>query len=58
MTELDVMVIGAGHAGVEAAWAAAKLGCSVGLCTVTRETVAHMPCNPAVGGTAKGHLVR
>ena len=58
MTELDVMVIGAGHAGVEAAWAAAKLGCSVGLCTLTRETVAHMPCNPAVGGTAKGHLVR
>jgi tRNA uridine 5-carboxymethylaminomethyl modification enzyme len=58
MIELDVMVIGAGHAGVEAAWAAARLGCSVGLCTLTRETVAHMPCNPAVGGTAKGHLVR
>src|SRR6188474_2369827 len=58
MIKLDVIVIGAGHAGVEAAWAAAKLGCSVGLCTLTRETVAHMPCNPAVGGTAKGHLVR
>jgi tRNA uridine 5-carboxymethylaminomethyl modification enzyme len=58
MTELDVIVIGAGHAGVEAAWAAAKLGCRVGLCTLTRETVGHMPCNPAVGGTAKGHLVR
>src|SRR5215212_1091224 len=58
MTELDVIVIGAGHAGVEAAWAAAKLGCTVGLCTLTRETVGHMPCNPAVGGTAKGHLVR
>jgi len=58
MTDLDVIVIGAGHAGVEAAWAAAKLGCRVGLCTLTRETVAHMPCNPAVGGTAKGHLVR
>lgn len=58
MIKLDVMVIGAGHAGVEAAWAAARLGCSVGLCTLTRETVAHMPCNPAVGGTAKGHLVR
>jgi tRNA uridine 5-carboxymethylaminomethyl modification enzyme len=58
MSNLDVIVIGAGHAGVEAAWAAAKLGCSVGLCTLTRETVAHMPCNPAVGGTAKGHLVR
>ena len=58
MSELDVIVIGCGHAGVEAAWAAAKLGRSVGLCTLTRETVAHMPCNPAVGGTAKGHLVR
>src|SRR6187401_439468 len=58
MSELDVIVIGAGHAGAEAAWAAARLGCSVGLCTLTRETVAHMPCNPAVGGTAKGHLVR
>lgn len=58
MSDLDVIVIGCGHAGVEAAWAAAKLGRSVGLCTLTRETVAHMPCNPAVGGTAKGHLVR
>src|SRR6186713_1935445 len=58
MPYLDVIVIGAGHAGVEAAWAAAKLGCSVGLCTLSKETVAHMPCNPAVGGTAKGHLVR
>jgi tRNA uridine 5-carboxymethylaminomethyl modification enzyme len=58
MIQIDVIVIGAGHAGVEAAWAAARLGCSVGLCTLTRETVAHMPCNPAVGGTAKGHLVR
>jgi tRNA uridine 5-carboxymethylaminomethyl modification enzyme len=54
----DVIVIGAGHAGVEAAFAASRLGCSVGLCTLTRDTVAHMPCNPAVGGTAKGHLVR
>jgi tRNA uridine 5-carboxymethylaminomethyl modification enzyme len=58
MTSFDVIVIGAGHAGVEAAYAAARLGCSVGLCTLSRETVAHMPCNPAVGGTAKGHLVR
>ncbi len=56
--KLDVVVVGAGHAGVEAAWAAARLGCSVGLCTLTRETVALMPCNPAVGGTAKGHLVK
>src|SRR5574339_451015 len=54
----DVIVIGAGHAGVEAAYAAARLGCRVGLCTLSPETVALMPCNPAIGGTAKGHLVR
>ena len=54
----DVIVIGAGHAGIEAAWAAARLGCRVGLCTLSGATVAHMPCNPAIGGTAKGHLVR
>jgi len=54
----DVIVVGAGHAGVEAAHAAARMGCHVGLCTLTRDTVAHMPCNPAIGGTAKGHLVR
>lgn len=53
-----MIVIGAGHAGAEAAYAAARLGCHVGLCTLSRDTVAHMPCNPAVGGTAKGHLVR
>jgi tRNA uridine 5-carboxymethylaminomethyl modification enzyme len=54
----DVVVVGAGHAGCEAAFSAAKLGASVGLCTLSMETVAHMPCNPAIGGTAKGHLVR
>ncbi len=54
----DVIVVGAGHAGVEAALAAARMGCHVGLCTLSLETVAHMPCNPAIGGTAKGHLVR
>ncbi len=54
----DVIVVGAGHAGVEAAHAAARLGCQVGLCTLSRATVGHMPCNPAIGGTAKGHLVR
>jgi tRNA uridine 5-carboxymethylaminomethyl modification enzyme len=54
----DVIVVGAGHAGVEAAYAAARLGCHVGLCTLSLDTVAHMPCNPAIGGTAKGHLVR
>ena len=58
MSKYDVIVIGAGHAGVEAAYAAARIGCSVGLCTLSDATVAHMPCNPAVGGTAKGHLVR
>src|ERR1700755_3078882 len=54
----DVIVIGAGHAGCEAAFAAARLGAHVGLCTLTPDTVALMPCNPAVGGTAKGHLVK
>jgi tRNA uridine 5-carboxymethylaminomethyl modification enzyme len=54
----DVIVIGAGHAGVEAAHAAASLGCDVAICTLSPSTVAHMPCNPAIGGTAKGHLVR
>src|ERR1700758_4602724 len=54
----EVIVVGAGHAGVEAAYAAARLGMRVGLCTLSRDSVAHMPCNPAVGGTAKGHLVR
>src|ERR671931_2059137 len=55
---LDIIVIGAGHAGCEAAYAAARLGVHVGLCTLSTDTIAHMPCNPAVGGTAKGHLVR
>ncbi|HVH26950.1 MAG TPA: tRNA uridine-5-carboxymethylaminomethyl(34) synthesis enzyme MnmG [Vicinamibacterales bacterium] len=54
----DVIVVGAGHAGCEAAFAAARLGASVGICTLSTATVAHMPCNPAIGGTAKGHLVR
>src|SRR5688572_13706006 len=58
MSDFDVIVIGGGHAGVEAAWAAARIGRTVGICTLSRETVAHMPCNPAIGGTAKGHLVR
>ena len=58
MKDYDVIVIGAGHAGCEAAYASARVGLSVGLCTLSPDTVAHMPCNPAVGGTAKGHLVR
>jgi len=53
----DVIVIGAGHAGCEAAYAAARLGRHVAICTLSADTVAHMPCNPAIGGTAKGHLV-
>ncbi len=57
-SDFDVIVIGAGHAGVEAAWAAARMGRRVGVCTLSPETVALMPCNPAIGGTAKGHLVR
>jgi tRNA uridine 5-carboxymethylaminomethyl modification enzyme len=57
-SSFDVIVIGAGHAGVEAAWAASRLGRRVGICTLSDGTIAHMPCNPAIGGTAKGHLVR
>src|SRR6476620_4946480 len=56
--DFDVIIIGAGHAGCEAAWAAARMGARVGLSTLSTETVALMPCNPAIGGTAKGHLVR
>jgi tRNA uridine 5-carboxymethylaminomethyl modification enzyme len=55
---VDVVVIGGGHAGIEAAWAAASMGMSVALCTLSRDTIGQMPCNPAIGGTAKGHLVR
>lgn len=54
----DVAVIGAGHAGCEAALAAARMGCSVLVCTISLDSVALMPCNPNIGGTAKGHLVR
>ncbi len=58
MMKADVLVVGAGHAGIEAAWAAARLGCDVVVCTAADGKIGHMPCNPAVGGTAKGHLVR
>ncbi|PKM80446.1 MAG: tRNA uridine-5-carboxymethylaminomethyl(34) synthesis enzyme MnmG [Firmicutes bacterium HGW-Firmicutes-14] len=54
----DVIVIGAGHAGCEAALAAARMGCRTLVLTLNMENVAFMPCNPAVGGPAKGHLVR
>ena len=54
----DVAVIGAGHAGIEAALAAARLGLHTILFTINLDTVGNMPCNPAIGGTGKGHLVR
>lgn len=56
--EYDVIVIGAGHAGCEAALAAARMGSKTLVCTMNLDSVAMMPCNPNVGGTAKGHLVR
>ncbi len=54
----DIIVIGGGHAGCEASLAAARMGCRVLLLTIDRDTIAHMPCNPAVGGIGKGHLVK
>ncbi len=54
----DVAVIGGGHAGIEAALAAARLGCKTIMFTVTLDWIGNMPCNPSIGGTAKGHLVR
>lgn len=56
--EYDVIVIGAGHAGVESALAAARMGCETLLLTINLDMVAFMPCNPSVGGPAKGHVVR
>ena len=54
----DIAVIGAGHAGIEAALAAARLGCSTIVFTINLDAVGNCPCNPSIGGTAKGHLVR
>lgn len=58
MGEFDVAVIGGGHAGVEAALASARLGCKTVMFTISLDQIANMPCNPSIGGTAKGHLVR
>ncbi|GIM28977.1 tRNA uridine 5-carboxymethylaminomethyl modification enzyme MnmG [Clostridium polyendosporum] len=56
--EYDVVIIGAGHAGCEAALASARMGCKTLICTINLDSIAMMPCNPNIGGTAKGHLVR
>ncbi len=56
--EFEVAVIGAGHAGIEAGLAAARLGCKTGVFTINMDAVGNCPCNPSIGGTAKGHLVR
>src|SRR4051812_24932172 len=57
-TIYDVIVVGAGHAGCEAAGAAARMGCRTLLLTIDIDKLAHMSCNPSIGGPAKGHLVR
>ncbi len=56
--EFDAVVIGAGHAGIEACLACARLGCKTGIFTINIDWVGNMPCNPSIGGTSKGHLVR
>jgi tRNA uridine 5-carboxymethylaminomethyl modification enzyme len=54
----DIIVIGGGHAGIEAAWTSARMGCSVGMVTMEVNAIGRMSCNPAIGGSAKGHLVK
>src|SRR5699024_842449 len=56
--EFDVIVVGGGHAGCEAALAPARLGYKALMITLSLDSIAHLPCNPAIGGTGKGHLVR
>lgn len=58
LSSYDIAIVGAGHAGVEAALASARLGLRVALFTISLDSIANMPCNPSIGGTAKGHLVR
>ena len=58
MGSYQVAVIGAGHAGIEAALAAARLGAKTAIFTMSLDAIGNMPCNPSIGGTAKGHLVR
>ncbi len=58
LLEFDVLVVGAGHAGCEAALAAARMGCKVGVATLNFDRIGHMPCNCSIGGPAKGHLAR
>ena len=56
--DFDIIIIGGGHAGAEAAWAAARMGASVALVSMDPTKVGQMSCNPAIGGIGKGHLVR
>jgi tRNA uridine 5-carboxymethylaminomethyl modification enzyme len=56
--QYDVIVVGAGHAGCEAALAASRMGCETLIVTINLDTIAKMSCNPAIGGLAKGHLVK
>ena len=58
LNSYQVAVIGAGHAGIEAALAAARLGAKTAIFTMSLDAIGNMPCNPSIGGTAKGHLVR